>query len=261
MDKPFGLRPMVAALICAATAALFPLIVNGEESGARWLPFSVAPEREWGGLVTGEYETRAIGSDDVTLQRYLFRLGTTPLPFLSLWGEGGVAALSLESGSSSLRGDFGAAFGVGATFAYLGGTNPRLIPFVTGRGTDFISRLGDDADLISGVNQSRRSRFEWREGSGFAGLGLRLGRGELYGGAGARYMWQEEQRSLRSHNTVDHYTYTYRSGVRAGVAAGCRYPLPHRLLLRAEAEVYDGMWRVGLGFGQWGMPKSERVGE
>jgi len=261
MDKPFGLRRMVAALVWGALAALFPPIVNGGEGDSPWLPLAIAPTGEWGGLVTGEYEMRAISSDDVTVQRYQFRLGTTPLPFASFWGEGGVAALTLESGSSTLRGDFGAAFGLGASLAYRTSPEQWLIPFVTGRATDFISRLGGEKDILFGVNQARRSRFEWREASGLAGLGWRLGVAELYAGAGARHLWQEEERSLRSHNTVDSFTYTYRSGARVGVAIGCRYPLPNRLLLRAEAEVYDGSWKVGLAFGQWGMPGSERVSE
>ena len=227
--------------------------VQADESVADWSPYSPAPVGQIGVAVIGEYDWRSIDSDDITVQRTIIRMGWAPVKYTSIWIEGGVAALSIESDSISLKGDFGTAVGAGMTifggdFSFAGVT-----PFISVRATMFISRISDDDRMNEfGILITERRRYEWLQGYGLLGLSRPVGSGLLFGGLALRSLSQEEKRSTSYSGQPFKATNTYTSGLEPGLTAAVLIPMKVRFSTCIAIEAYLEGVRISLSFGQWG---------
>jgi len=253
----------------AACAALFTftflLLINvayAEQNDAlmkdpeQWLPFSLAPIGQFGGSITGEYDTRSIGGSDLSVRRFLLRLGWSPSPNISLWAGGGVGNLLLEDASISLQGDYGTAVGAGVTLSTFDLEILGLKPFVSCKGMFLISRMSDDRAPTPTKISSVRRRYQWYEGYGVIGGGLELQSSKLIGGATMRLLNQEEQRHTRNslNQDVSENIFEYNSGIKPGVILAIQIPLDRRFSLWIAGEGYVDGFNVTLSAGQWGAP-------
>jgi len=248
----------------AGLAALVLAILGGAgrtQAEGGWLPCATAPAGQWGGVLSAQYEQRKLGGTDATVKRGAFRLGGTPVSWATVWGEAGVAALGIEDAGVKLQGDYGTALGAGVTvvrgrIAFL-----SLEPFASGQATMFISRLSSDGRDSRGVYSERRSRFEWREVSGVAGLSLVKARWMLSGGVAARALSQTESRNLRVYGIPNPDEFTYKSGLETGLRGTLFRLLPMRFYFSLAAEVYPNSAGATLTVGQWGSPRIKEEGE
>jgi len=257
-----GFRRSPGSYLFAAVIALFLFHLHAGIAAPTegMLPLISAPRGELGGDFTGEYELREIGSDDLTLRRFLFRVEYVPFAFGAFWGEAGVAALKVKSADMTLDGDYGLALG-GGLLAALPRPALGITPFALARATYFLSKAGGESETYPGVRQSRRSQFKWLEISGLAAAGGRIGPGNLYAGLGLRSLFQDEKRSTQSNNSVSSRKFSYDSGLEFGAVAAYQVPLNNRWHARAMVEIYQNGQRATLAFGQWGSPAGFFGGE
>jgi len=242
------------AVIMLMVGSVNPVIA--ETIGESWLPFSPAPAEHWGGVVATEYDQRTIGNDDLAVRRILLCMGWSPTGGAALWIEGGVASLYLESGGSKVQGDFGTALGAGMSLCW---SNTHILgfsPFVSGRGTMFISRLGSERISAIGLTRSTRSRYEWWEGFGMAGFTGDLGGAWLFFGPCFRSLYQQENRHTRTSNNISWYKekHTYQSAIQPGFTLALQMPLKLRFNTHISGEIYEEGFRITFSAGQWGLP-------
>ncbi len=219
-----------------------------------WLPFASAPAGEYGAVLTGEYDMRDFGGDDVAVRKLMFKIGWTPTKLSAFWIEGGLGSLFLECSGNRMQGDFGTALGAGTSLSL-----PK-IPYIgisllgTAKASMFVSKLSHDRSLPNDEFESRRSRYEWREVDASFGLARQFGGINFYGGAGALFLKQKEDRHMRSSNGNFKSSFNYDSGVKPGVVGALTFQLRNRLHLLVSASVYDGSRKISIAFGQWGSP-------
>ncbi len=251
-----------STIIITAAVLLFWNNVFAERPAGGWLPFSPAPVSEWGGVVCTEYDQCTIGADEIAVRRILLRMGWSPSSFAAFWIEGGLASLHLESENISMQGDFGTAAGVGMTLSAAGFDIFGLSSFISGHGTMFISRLGYDKLSASGLVRSRRSRYEWWEGYGLAGLSWHVSKGIFFLGPSVRALSQEEDRHTHTNTSQYKETNTYQSALQPGITVGYFVPLKLHFNIWIAVEAYnikidesriEGA-RVTVSVGQWGSP-------
>ncbi|NQT34170.1 hypothetical protein HQ587_03185 [bacterium] len=252
-EKPA--RRLIIPLLTVICILFLCNTVQADESVASWTPFSPAPSGQIGGAVIGEYDWRTIDPEDITVQRVLLRMGWAPVKFASIWIEGGVAALSIESDSLSLKGDFGTAVGAGMTLSSGDFSFAGVTPFISARATMFISRISDDDRMNEfGSQITERRRYEWLQGYGLIGLSLPVGSGLLFGGLALRGLSQEEERLTNYSGQEVQETNTYTSGLKPGLTAAVLIPMKGRFTTCIAMEAYLEGMRISLTFGQWGTP-------
>ena len=235
--------------------------VIGQKADKKWLPFSPAPVGEFGGIVVSEYGQRTINSDEIEVRRILLRMGWSPTANIALWVEGGVASLHLENGIAKTQGDFGTAVGAGMTLCWSKARIFGLSPFIAGRGSMFISRLGNQRAVSSGLVRSTRSRYEWWEGFGTAGFSGDLGGVWLCFGPCSRILYQKENRLTQTSNQLTQASTsrykemsTYQSAILPGFTLALQIPLKWRFNTYVAAEIYEEGFKATVSFGQWGRP-------
>jgi hypothetical protein len=246
------------ATIILLIGSLNPVIAEttGDPPAASgWLPFSPAPEGQWGGAVITEYDQRTIGSDELAVRRILMRLGWSPTGYTALWIEGGVASLYMESSGAKVQGDFGTALGAGISLCWSEARILDLSPFAAGRGTMYISRLGSQRIFGNGLSRSTRSRYEWWETYGVAGLVGDIGGSRLFFGPCCRSLYQQEDRHTRTSNNISWYKekHTYQSAIQPGFSLGLHLPLKLHFNTYLSGEIYEAGFKVTFSAGQWGL--------
>ena len=217
------------------------------------IPFSLAPEGQFGGAVVPEFDRRTLNGQLVYQRRASLRMGWTPTERLVFWGEGGIASLQLFEGDRIIQGASGPAVGAGWSILWREPIWKGWTPFVSGRATYLQSKLSDDQFQANSV-QSRRSRFEWVEYSGIIGSTRHWNWGDLQSGLSFRVLNQDEFRSFRSGTSLQKSHFTYSSGLQPGLAVGGAILLPHRLTLWIMAESSINYQKLTLSFDQWGAP-------
>ena len=235
--------------------------VIGQKNSETWLPFAPAPVGEFGGTIVTEFGQRAIDSDTIHVRRVMLRMGWTPTANIALWLEGGLASLYLDNDLAKMQGDFGTSVGAGTTLRWSSARIFGFNPYVSGRGSMFISRLGNEKMVSSGLTRTTRSRFEWWEGFGSVGFSGDLGGAWLYFGACCRVLYQKENRLTETSNQLTQTSAsrykemtTYQSALQPGVAMGLQVPLKWRFNTNMTVEIYEEGFKAGFSIGQWGRP-------
>ena len=225
-----------------------------EEEAKFWLPLSPSPAGEVGGLFVGEYEQRVIDEDDLTVRRILFRMGWSPSAYLSVWVEGGVASLAIDNGETRMQGDFGGTAGVGGILAWADKKVLQGTLFLCGRGSMLNSKLGHD-QTIRGLENSRRSSYEWWEASVLLGVSYKSDKMTIYLGPTATTFALVEDRSTRTSGpSFYRETNIYQSGIEPGGIIAILAPLKNRFNARFAIEASQNSVAVTLSAGQWGIP-------
>ncbi|MFH0764791.1 MAG: hypothetical protein V2A61_00060 [Calditrichota bacterium] len=232
---------------------VFCSIVQAGEPEPHW-PFQApAPTGQFGAALCGEWDHRWMGSNEVTLQRAVFRLGVTTLKSASFWLESGTAKMNIGETDKVVNGDWGFAFGGGGVWTWMNFPYYDLLPFAYLRLTYFQTFLVDRSNS-GGVITEAHSRYVWQEGGGVVGVERLVAGYPVFGGLALRTMFQDEYRSVRSSGQTTRRQYVYKTGLKPGAAVGVRIPLPQRWTIWVLGEAYIHAQKINLSIGQWGTP-------
>ncbi|MBM3328398.1 MAG: hypothetical protein FJY67_02860 [Calditrichaeota bacterium] len=201
-------------------------------------PYAPGSASRWGATLDGSFDRRYLGNDLTYIRRVGFAAGRGVSPYMNLWAEFGLVSLQLLSGSEP-RGDYGPSPGLGWT-ALLPVDYRGFRPYISGRATVNQSKLADDQYPSGRPSSSRRSRFDWNEGTIQFGV-FRPAGSNLWAASFAFRLTQlDERRTSRTGVVVQRNRFAYDSGFRTGLAIMWRHVLPERFFMLVSAEGYTG---------------------